>query len=115
MGQYFLIVNLDKREYLHPHKLGSGLKFYEILSTNIPKVLAALLCQSSDSSDISYGDFDFIGRWARDRIVIIGDYDDSRLYQKAKKEFADISVAVRGQYTKMVEKDQSGGSFALRE
>jgi len=30
MGQYFLILNLDKKEYLHPHKLGSGYKLWEI-------------------------------------------------------------------------------------
>ena len=29
MGQYFLIVNLDKKEYLHPHKFGDGLKLLE--------------------------------------------------------------------------------------
>jgi len=30
MGQYYFIVNLDKKEYLHPHKLGDGLKLREI-------------------------------------------------------------------------------------
>ena len=29
MGQYFLVVNTDKKEYLMPHDFGSGLKFME--------------------------------------------------------------------------------------
>lgn len=29
MGQYHYVVNLDKREYLHPHDLGDGLKLME--------------------------------------------------------------------------------------
>ena len=29
MGQYHYTVNLDKKEYLVPHKLGDGLKLLE--------------------------------------------------------------------------------------
>jgi hypothetical protein len=29
MGQYYLIVNLDKKQYLHPHRFGDGLKLLE--------------------------------------------------------------------------------------
>jgi hypothetical protein len=29
MGQYYLIVNLDKKQFLHPHKCGDGLKLLE--------------------------------------------------------------------------------------
>ena len=95
MGQYFYIVNLDKKEFLHPHKLGSGLKFWEILSTKVPQVLAYLLRQSNESGggDITAGKTN--GRWARDRIVIIGDYDESDLYTIANETYTDISLLVR--------------------
>lgn len=29
MGQYYKPVNLDKREYIHPHSIGNGLKMLE--------------------------------------------------------------------------------------
>jgi len=32
MGQYFMVVNTTKEEYLHPHDFGSGLKFMEFTS-----------------------------------------------------------------------------------
>jgi len=94
MGQYFLIVNLDKKEYLHPHKLASGLKFWEILaSQSATRVLAFLLRQSNEGGG---GDYDkvtyqedkkaYCGRWAGDKIVIVGDYDQSRLYEKCQSE-----------------------------
>ena len=30
MGQYFIIVNLEKREYIHPHDLKRGAKLLEL-------------------------------------------------------------------------------------
>lgn len=107
MGQYWKPVNLDKREFVNPHKLGSGLKLWEQLA-NAPGVGAALTvltaaCQERRGG----GDFDIeenwhgperkapgehnlspgpmpdsypeiakrtIGRWAGDRIAIVGDY-----------------------------------------
>ena len=33
MGQYYLVVNLDKKEFLHPHKLGDGLKLMEFAAS----------------------------------------------------------------------------------
>lgn len=32
-----------------------------------------------------------IGSWAGDRIVIVGDYDKSKLFQKAEEKYKDIS------------------------
>jgi len=89
MGQYFVIVNLDKREFIHPHKLASGLKFWEILaSQTAPRALAFLLRQSNEGGggDIAESSEDnkklFCGSWRADRIAIIGDYDKSGIYQK---------------------------------
>ncbi len=42
MGQYWIPVNLDKHEYIHPHKLGSGLKLGEQIGTH-PGTAAALV------------------------------------------------------------------------
>lgn len=103
MGQYWMVVNLDKREFLDPHKLGTGLKLWEQLA-NHPGTGAALivLCAAMPEPR-GGGDLDLeenwhgpervdmtkegppvpgypevasrtIGRWAGDRIALVGDY-----------------------------------------
>lgn len=109
MGQYWMPVNLDKREFINPHKLGSGLKLWEQLA-NHPGVGGALiiLCAAMPTPR-GGGDLDMqenwhgperkfpehgmtpgpmpsdypaiakrtIGRWAGDRIALIGDYAEA--------------------------------------
>lgn len=102
MGQYWLAVNLDKKEFVDPHKLGTGLKLWEQLA-NHPGTGAALLVLTAAMPQVrGGGDFDLdtnwhgpereasapgpmpeayptiakrtIGRWAGDRIALVGDY-----------------------------------------
>jgi hypothetical protein len=109
MGQYWKVVNLTKKEYITPHKLGTGLKLWEQLA-NHPGTGAALiiLCAAMPEAR-GGGDFDLdenwhgpertfpehnctpgpmpeeyqtiahrtIGRWAGDRIALIGDYAEA--------------------------------------
>jgi len=87
MGQYWVIVNLDKREFLHPHKLGSGVKLWEILADEMAsKALVILL--AAEREERGGGDlcletgnpkYDavarrIIGRWAGNRVALVGDY-----------------------------------------
>ena len=91
MGQYFEIVNIDKKEMLHPHCFGDGLKFWEIAVSDcgILAGLSLLIHQSGDLSGMpTHGQVKdgvllkeaILGSWAGDRIVMVGDYDDSNLY-----------------------------------
>lgn len=82
MGQYWYPVNLTKKEFIHPHKLGSGLKLWEQLA-NAPGVGAALIILTAAMPERrGGGDLDndgeiarrTIGRWAGDQIAIVGDY-----------------------------------------
>jgi hypothetical protein len=82
MGQYWKVVNLDRREYIHPHKLGAGLKLWEQVA-NHPGTGAALLilCAAmpeprggGDLNPLPSLNEQVIGRWAGDRIALIGDY-----------------------------------------
>ena len=41
--------------------------------------------------DISNLDPKYAGRWAGDEVYLVGDYDESDLYEKAGKEFTNIS------------------------
>lgn len=111
MGQYWKAVNLEKKEFIHPHRLGSGLKLGEM--TYGGQVGAALIILTAAMPQRrGGGDFDMdsnfygpertdasehnmgapvveeynviakrtIGRWAGDRIAVIGDYaEDSDL------------------------------------
>lgn len=77
MGQYWIPVNLDKQEFIAPHKLGSGLKLWEMLAADgVGRALVVLLAAMPTprgGGDFAEG-YDAVGRWAGDRIAIIGDY-----------------------------------------
>jgi hypothetical protein len=55
MGQYYLIANLDKKEYLHPHKFGEGLKLMEFGHSR-SSILLALTVLLSDGNGRGGGD-----------------------------------------------------------
>jgi hypothetical protein len=103
MGQYFVIANLTKKEYLHPHRLGFGAKLWEISANNITRIFPLLLRKSSEGGggDIQR-DYPTAGRWAGDKIVVVGDYDKSGLYEKAKKNFREISKEVVKDYNDFI-------------
>jgi hypothetical protein len=83
MGQYWKPVNLDKREFINPHKLGCGLKLWEQLANHPGTGTALLILQAAMPEGRGGGDLEedeVIGRWAGDRVVLIGDYaEDSDL------------------------------------
>ncbi len=94
MGQYFIFVNETKQEYIHPHKLASGLKFWEILASPVAtRALCFLLRKSNEGGggDIDTTGKKWVGRWAGDSISIVGDYDETDTYQKCmdSSELAD--------------------------
>ena len=106
MGQYFYVLNLDKCQYLDPHCFGDGLKLLEFgcSSEGTMTGLALLLRKSSEGGG---GDFDpdgyrgegipyrnsieIVGSWAGDRTAIVGDYDESELYQEARASWQNVS------------------------
>lgn len=94
MGQYFMLVNKDKKEFVNPHTMGCGLKFMEMccMGASMGPALLYLVVQSTGEGN---GDGliggTLRGHWAGDRIVLVGDYDDSQLYREA----FDNSVELR--------------------
>ena len=114
MGQYFLIANLDKKEYIHPHnfidKTGNyfGAKLWEICANKIAGVLPYLLRKSDETGGGDIQDpelFPNAGRWAGDRIVVIGDYDSSELYDKIcdSEDWTEISSIIAEEYQRFIE------------
>jgi len=115
MGQYYYVVNLTKKEFLHPHKLGDGLKLQEQLNST-GGTMAALYLLLTCSNGRGGGDVfapatdaeltmrveEMVGRWAGDAIAIVGDYAEDadlppkheagNIYERCRKgEFRDIS------------------------
>lgn len=97
MGQYYRLLNLSKEEYIEPRRLGSGAKLWEICANDLPRVLPYLFHQSSGhgGGDPHKQPTDHLGRWAGDRLVVVGDYDDSDLYERAGERFDEISDDIR--------------------
>ena len=112
MGQYYYIVNLTKKQYLHPHVFDDGLKLLEFASSRC-RTLSALALLLADGNGRGGGDFGrteaisehpLVGSWAGDSIVIAGDYADegkftpdpkTNLFSYAQETFENISLQVR--------------------
>lgn len=92
MGQYFKAANLDKKEYVCPFCIGQTSKLWEWAANPHGAIFTLLLRKSTDGGG---GDFHGItyeedhnaiaGRWAGDRVVLVGDYDDSQLWNALPK------------------------------
>jgi hypothetical protein len=96
MGQYHKVYNVDKKEFLHAHRMNMGLKMMEQIG--FEKSMAdALFLLVANSNGRGGGDAEAhpeIGRWAGDRIVVQGDYakdTDNGFIGEEKKDYADIS------------------------
>ena len=84
MGQYYVIANIDKREFIDPYAFGNGVKLMEF-SMDGASAMTGLAVLLASSNGMGGGDlhlphetaFSHVpGRWAGDRIVVAGDYDD---------------------------------------
>ncbi len=78
MGQYFVAVSLDSREFVSAHSFGNPVKLVE-MANNPAGVGVALMILLACSSGRGGGDFPgdpVVGRWAGDRIALVGDYSE---------------------------------------
>lgn len=103
MGQYHVVVNLDRQEYLEPHRLGDGAKFAEQLCTYGGTPAALYILLGASAAGMGGGDIEqaktcrwneeakrfewvetdpewnrrlakWVGRWAGQRIAVVGCY-----------------------------------------
>ena len=77
MGQYHVLVNLDKKEVVTPHGLGLGLKQWEHLGEFNGTLADAMYILMMTSPSRGGGDFpstNISSRWVGDRVLILGDY-----------------------------------------
>jgi hypothetical protein len=117
MGQYFKLVNLDKREYICPWCIGGGAKLWEWAANTQGAILMLLLRKSDEGGGgDTYGYHKGVGeggaiqcplspiagRWAGDRIALVGDYDSSKLWQELPT-FRNISRQVVEEWNAFIE------------
>ena len=78
MGQYHILYNIDNDEYVHPHRLGMGLKQREHLGgdASLADVLYMLVMTSPHRGGGDLPETLISGRWAGDRVVVLGDYTE---------------------------------------
>jgi len=106
MGQYYLIVNLDKKEYINPHGVGCGIKAWEICAGDVARLLPFLLRRSDNwGGGDPRDEYKYDGHWAGDRIVMIGDYDSSGLYNEVYEKYKDITLEVAEEFNDFMERE----------
>lgn len=104
MGQYHKIYNITKKEFLHPHAFDDGLKLMEFGDSAGGTLLALtiLLAVSNgrgggDAPDSGPKAKEYLGRWAGDKIAIVGDYAEANdLPWISKDEFDDLKYGADG-------------------
>ena len=107
MGQYHILANIDKKEKVEPYGLGLGLKQWEHLGEYNGTLADAIYLLVMTSPARGGGDLprtEISGRWAGDRVVILGDYTEqgdirgvekaNELYREADNNYEDITTLV---------------------
>lgn len=86
MGQYYLMVNLDKKQYMRPHAFDSGAKLMELSSgTEGPMRSAGAMLR--------------VGKpWFGDRLVLAGDYADEGRFLPADKSTRNLYSVASEEY-----------------
>lgn len=87
MGQAFVLVNFDKKQYIHPHKMDDGYKLGEIGFSSGGTASALCLLIATNSDRFEYDPHGVIGSWAGDRIALVGEYGagDCERFSKANE------------------------------
>jgi len=100
MGQYHVLYNTDKKEYVHAHRIDNGLKLLEQVGfeKSTSTALFLLVANSNGRGGGDANDHELIGRWAGDRIVVQGDYaeegDQAYISDAERQTYTDISAQV---------------------
>jgi hypothetical protein len=102
MGQYFIAVNKTRKEYFTPWEIGGLAKLFEWCANPQAGVFPYLLRRSDDygGGDTPYRKY--AGRWAGHQVYLIGDYDSSGLYERAKKRYTNIARGLVREYNNFI-------------
>jgi len=104
MGQYFMLVNHTRKEFVSPWEVGAGAKLIEWCTGAQAGLLPYLLRRSDGTGggDVEPKDCEFAGRWAGDQVELVGDYDSSKGYKRALSEYKNISCPLAKEYNQFM-------------
>ena len=106
MGQYFIAVNKTKKEYLTAWEIGGGAKLREWCANSYAGIFPYLFRRSDKSGggDVQNNvpNLQYAGRWAGNEVYLVGDYDSSKLYKKAKDEYTNIAKELVEEYNAFI-------------
>lgn len=77
MGQYHILVNFTKKEFVDPYEFGNGAKLWEQVGWKnaFSNVTHFLIAKCSGRGGGDFGS-EMAGRWGGDRISLVGDYSE---------------------------------------
>jgi hypothetical protein len=89
VGEYYIVANPEKRQYLNSNSLAMSVKLSGLIAGPLPRIVVWLL---ADGLSVS-GGTGMRGSWSGDRIIVAGDEGPSAtIYARAHAEFRDITV-----------------------
>lgn len=120
MGQYFTAVNLDKKEYVCPWCVSGVAKLWEWAANTWGAIFVLLLRKSDEGGGGDYCGYHngcdeggpircpknrLVGSWAGDRVVLVGDYDSSQLWDDVyeHRKYRNISREFVGVWNDFIE------------
>ena len=108
MGQYFIAVNKTKKEYIRSWDIGGTAKLWEWCVQRTAGIFPYLLRKSNEGGggDVQLDNPKFAGRWAGDKVYLVGDYDKSNLYEKAQAEYQNIAEEFVKEYNEFIGIDE---------
>jgi len=97
MGQYFLVVNTDKKQFIDAWKFGEGVADLQAVSGYHAQAVALLTCRMDQ---VRGTEGNLLGSWSGDQVIAAAEYASTgengngaehNLYKTAREEFEDIS------------------------
>ncbi len=101
MSQYFIIVNLEKREYIHPHDINRGAKLLEVKNDELIGSLISFLLDHKKEENNNYL---YLSRWIENKVILIGDSEDYSLFKQVITDFNNISKNAYNEYLNFYKK-----------
>ncbi|QDV18219.1 hypothetical protein Pan153_28760 [Gimesia panareensis] len=100
MGQYFLIANQNKQQFIDPFRLPVSEKIPALLNSDlIYSLLPYLIVGSQNRQYLKFKEAGFytqkyLGAWYGDPVDLLGDYDEEELSRMVHSQFENISIEV---------------------
>lgn len=88
-----MLVNFDKKQYVHPHKMDDGYKLGEIAFSSGGTSTALCLLIATNKDRFENDPDGVVGSWAGDRVALVGEYGagDCERFAKTSDEDTDLT------------------------